>query len=352
MPPLARLATVLLAAAAASFLGACTPLSITFTLGARDGRLKESTVIDDSAAWRADKIALIDVQGVLVETPPGRALGLIGGGSSPVDEFVARLKRAEEDPRIRAVVLRINSPGGSVTASDTMYRELRRFREATGKPVVASLGEVAASGAYYLALGADEIVAQPTSITASIGVIIPTINVSEGLRRIGVVARSVKSGANKDLANPLEPMRDSQYAVLQSMVDEFYARFRALVVERRTAAPNALDAAHLDELTDGRVVTGAQAVRAGLADREGDLRDAFERAKALAGIEHARLIKFYGEYDPPPRTPYAAAGPHAIPSGAAPSGATEINLFRIDGLTDLGGPAGAVAYYLWLPQAP
>lgn len=348
-----RPASLLAALCLALLLPACGPLSVTFTLGARDGKLREATVMDDGGKGSsAAKIALIDVRGVIAETSPTRALGLLDAGPSPVDEFVARLKKAAEDDSVRAVILRINSPGGSVAASELMYNELRRFRESTGKPVVASLSEVAASGGYYLALGADEIVAQPTSITASIGVIIPTINVSEGLRRIGVVSRSVKSGQNKDIANPLEPMRDSQYAVLQSMVDEFYASFRALVVERRTIAPNALDTARLDELTDGRVVTGAQAVRTGLADREGDLRDAFERAKALAGVERARLVKFYGEYDPPPRTAYATAGPHAIPSGAGPSGAIEINLLRIDGLTDLGGPSGAVAYYLWLPQVP
>lgn len=346
MPPLPRLTAVLLAAAAALLLGACAPLSVTFTLGARDGRLKESTVIEDSAAWRPDKVALIDVHGVLIETPPGRALGLIGGGPSPVDEFVARLKLAEDDPRVRAVVLRINSPGGSVTASDTMYRELRRFRETTGKPVVASLGEVAASGAYYLALGADEIVAQPTSITASIGVIVPTINVSEGLGRIGVVARSVKSGANKDLANPLEPMRDSHYAVLQSMVDEFYARFRALVVERRTdGAATPLDPSRLDELTDGRVVTGAAAVRAGLADREGGLRDAFARAKALAGITDANLIMYHDRLDMPPRTPYAVPAAHAAAADPAPPNVSLISI-------DLGAIGTKLspgnAYYLWL----
>lgn len=343
------LPAALLAVAFALLGAACGPVSMTFVLGARDGKLRETTVLaDEGKGLSAAKVALIDVRGLIAESPPSRALGLISGGPGPVDEFVARLQKAEEDGNVRAVIVRINSPGGSVAASQLMYNELRRFRETTGKPVVASLGEVAASGGYYLALGADEIVAQPTSITASIGVIIPTINVSEGLRRIGVVSRSVKSGENKDLANPLEPMRDQQYAVLQAMVDEFYAAFRGLVVERRSSAPNALVTARLDELTDGRVVTGAEAVRAGLADHEGDLRDAFERAKSLAGIEKARLVKYYGQYDPPPRTAYATTG------APPPQASADPNVLMLD-LGPLAPGASltpGTAYYIWTAAVP
>lgn len=339
----------LLAAACTLLTASCGPLSMTFVLGARDGKLREAEVLaDEGRGLGAAKVALIDVRGVIAETSPSRALGLLDAGPGPVDEFVARLQKAEEDGGVKAVVLRINSPGGSVAASELMYNELRRFRETTGKPVVASLGEVAASGGYYLALGADEIVAQPTSITASIGVIIPTVNVSEGLRRIGVVSRSVKSGENKDIANPLEPMRDTQYAVLQGMVDEFYASFRGLVVERRTGAPNALVTARLDELTDGRVVTGAEAVRAGLADHEGDLRAAFERAKSLAGIEKAKLVKYYGQYDMPPRTAYATT---AAPT---PQATGEVNVLTLDlgGLTGGASLTPGTAYYIWTAATP
>lgn len=319
-----------------ALLTSCAPLSITFTLGAKDRPLRETTVIEDQGA--SAKVALIDVRGTIIDAARP---GLLSSGSNPVDDLVARLKLAEEDSSVRAVVLRINSPGGSVTASDTMYREVRRFATVTKKPVIASLGEVAASGGYYLALSCDEIVTQPTTITASIGVIIPTINVSDGLKRIGIVARSVKSGVNKDLANPLEPMREGQYAVLQGMVDEFYARFRGLVVERR---PN-LDTGRIDELTDGRVVTGMEAIKAGLADREGDLRDAFGRAKELAGLKAAYLVKYHEE-STTPRTAYGAG------ADAAPApGPTEVNLVQVQ-LGDLLGSADAGstnAYYLWAP---
>lgn len=320
----------------ALLLPACSPLSVTFTLGGRPGELKEATVMQDKGGGA--KVVMIDVRGLIVDAPRP---GLFSAGASPVDELVARLKLAEEDSSVKAVVLRINSPGGSVTASDTMYREVRRFCEVTKKPVVASFGEIAASGGYYLALAADEIVTQPTTITASIGVIMPTVNVSDGLRRIGVVARSVKSGENKDLANPMEPMREGQYAVLQGMVDEFYGRFRGLVVARRPG----LDTGRIDELTDGRIVTGAEAVRAGLADREGDLRDAFARAKTLAGLPSARLVKYHTGIARP-LTPYSAEA-EAATGGAG--GASEVNLVQFDfGEGGLGGLlGGGNAYYLW-----
>lgn len=228
-----------------------------------------------------------------------------------------------------------------------MYNEVRRFRERTGKPVVAALGEVAASGGYYLALAADEIIAQPTTITGSVGVIIPTINLSAGMQKIGIVSRSIKSGANKDLANPLEPMREGQYQVLQHMVDQFYQGFRDRVLTRR--APR-FDASRADELLDGRVFTGAEAASLGLVDSTGGVREAFDRARALAGLDKASLIKYHTEAGGTrPRTAYAEA-----PAGA---GSTfEFNLVRIDGAGSLigldGGGGGCRAYYLWAPSLP
>jgi protease-4 len=334
-------------------LPGCLPRSVTFHFAPVDQRLEETTVIDEDATAR---VALIDVRGLIVDGPQD---SFLGQGTNLIDDVVARLAKAEKDSQVKAVILRINSPGGSVSASDTIYAEVRRFADRTHKPVVASLAEVAASGGYYIALAADEIVAQPTTITGSIGVIIPTINVSEGLSRIGIVSRSVKSGANKDLANPLEPMRDSQYAVLQHMVDEFYGRFKGLVVERRSAtAPDrrVLDTSRIDALTDGRVVTGAEAAAAGLVDREGGVRDAFERAKAMAGLPRAQLVKYHAEDAPKPRTAYALASP--IPAGGAgalrpDADSSELNLINIEvGAGALTGLRPCNAYYLWTGGSP
>ncbi|MBC7772788.1 MAG: signal peptide peptidase SppA [Pyrinomonadaceae bacterium] len=322
-----------------SCLSGCMPTSVTFNFGADDGKLDESVVIADAGG--GPKILLIDVRGLIIDGPQK---GLFSNGLGPVDDLVARLGKAEADPEVKAVVLRINSPGGSVSASDTMYREVRRFCDKTKKPVVASLGEVAASGGYYLALATDRIVTQPTTITGSIGVIIPTLNVSEGLSRIGITSRSIKSGANKDLANPLEPMREGHYAVLQGMVDEFYERFKELVVSRRVNITG-----KLDELTDGRVVSGAEAVRAGLADAEGDLRDSFETAKQLARLDSAQLVKYHPRGSPRPRTAYASTDLPPPSSGSSQAGDTEINLLQLR-LGDVpGGLSGAGIYYLWMP---
>ncbi|MGE3109812.1 MAG: signal peptide peptidase SppA [Phycisphaerales bacterium] len=318
-----------------SFLSGCMPTSVTFNFGVDDGKLNAAKVMTEPGA--SVNVAVIDVRGLIVDAPRP---GLLTSQSSPVDDLVSRLNAAESDPSIKAVILRIDSPGGTVSASDTMYREVRRFAEQSHKPVVASLGEVAASGGYYLALAADHIVAQPTSITASIGVIMPTMNFSEGMSRIGITSRSIKSGANKDLANPFEPMRESQYAILQAMIDEFYHRFRSLVEQRRPDLR-----ANVDELTDGRVVTGANAVTVGLADSEGNLRDAFERAKQLAGVRHANLIKFHPKNSPTPRSAYAAT-PRMNPD--APAGSVQTGLVNID-LGSLPLDEFGAAYYLWRP---
>src|SRR5690606_20290868 len=293
------------------------------------------------------KVVMIDVRGLIADR---REPFLIGRGGSPVDDLVAQLRKAEKDSAVKAVVLRINSPGGTVTASDVMYREVRRFAEESGKPVVASMSEIAASGGYYLALAADYMMAEPTTITGSIGVLIPTVNVSEGLGRIGIKSRSVVSRPNKDIANPLEPMVESHYAILQQLVDEYYALFRQRVIERRGGVGPSLsgltrrelDASRIDELTDGRVVTGASAEAAGLVDATGGVHEAFEAAKSLAGVKKARLVKYHREDEDKPRSPYASA-----PVGPAETGGTEINLLQLQMNGGIpGGVETAGAYYL------
>lgn len=333
--------------AVVALMTGCSPVTVSLTLFADESKLLETTVDTDQNAGE-NKVAVIDVRGLISEKEDG---GLLSGGSSSVDELVARLRIAENDRAVKAVVLRINSPGGTVTASDMMYREVRRFVDETKKPVIASLGEVAASGGYYLALSADRIIAEPTTITGSIGVIIPTVNVSEGLSKIGIKSRSIKSGKNKDLANPLEPMREEQYVVLQGTVDEFYARFKGLVIERRSRAAaegtTSLDQTQLEDLTDGRIVTGMKATEVGLVDQTGGIREAFKLAKSLAGIDRAKMVKYYPEGGTRPRSAYAQS---FLPQpGASRDG--EINLIQIraGSMGPFGNVGFAGAYYLWMP---
>ncbi len=319
---------IVLLALVTLFTSGCLPDRIVVNLRGDEGSLQESLVFAGPSGRSGPKIALIDLRGLIADAS---APGLIGSAANPVDEFVARLARASDDPEVRAVVLRINSPGGTVTGSDTIYRELRRFRERTGKPIIACLSEVAASGGYYVALAADEIIATPTTITGSVGVIMQTVNVSRGLSMIGVDARSVVSGPNKTLASPLEPAREEHYAILQGLVDEFYGRFRGLVEERRSG----VGVADLDRCTDGRVVTGADAARVGLVDATGDVHHAVERAMKLASLTRARVVKYHGSGESVrsvyARTETADSGVSVQVSG--------------DGLGFL--PAGF--YYLWRP---
>jgi len=306
------------------------------TLGQGDMPLRESAVMAESDGPK--KVAMIEVQGLIADA---RVPGLLSAGENPVDEVVARLRRAEKDERVGAVLLRINSPGGTVTGSDVLYRELRGFRERSGKPIVVSMSEIATSGGYYAALAADRIVANPTTITGSIGVIIPTYNFSGGMNRLGIVARSIKSGENKDLANPLEPMREGQYAVLQTMVDEMYARFKTLVAARRPMVkPEDFDAA-----TDGRVYSGEHAIQIGLVDELGGIPEAFTAAKTLAGLGRAKLIQYTPEGSPLPRTAYARNSQSTEASG------TSVNLLQLNmagGISTMQYGTSGV-YYLWIP---
>lgn len=326
-------------------LAACAPLRVSFDIGfVREG-VRETVVERDPGAGSA-KVALIHVSGLLADAdqPPG----LFGGGSNPVDELVASLDRAAKDANVRAVLLRVNSPGGTVTASDIIYREIRRFRAKTGKPVVVSMGELAASGGYYISLAADRVLAEPTTTTGSIGVIFQTFNVSEALERFGVRARAITSGPNKDLASPFARERDAQYAILQANVDELYSRFRHLVLERR---PN-LPAERVDEATDGRIFTGAAAADLGLVDEVGGVRDAFDAAKSLAGLKSARLVMYHRAGDAP-RSPYAssASAPPPPSAGAGRSGAGGVNLLQVN--LSAARALGWIEpgfYYLWTPH--
>lgn len=313
-------------------LAGCSPIRFRVTIGPDDERLEETVVLADPRPGR-HKIAMIDLSGLIADRRPP---GLLAPGENPVDAFLAALKKAEEDSRVRAVLVRINSPGGTVSASDILYEELRLFSDRTGKPVVAHLGEIAASGGYYIALGADTIVAHPSGVTGSIGVIIPTINLADGLGRIGITGRSVVSGPNKNIASPIEPAQEEHYRILQSMVDEMHGRFVEKVRNRRPG----LDPADLAGATDGRVFTGSRAVELGLADRTGGLREAFEEAKSRAGIERASLVKYHAE-GRTLRTPYA--------TGPAPS-ASDGAFFELRMGAGTGELTPGRAYFVW-PQA-
>jgi protease-4 len=245
----------------------------------------EETVIEDSKRWLCcDKIAIIDVNGMIVNA---RSSGLFGDGDNPVSLFRERLDAAAEDRHVKAVVLRINSPGGAVTASDIMYKDLLNFREKTGKPVVVCMMDVAASGAYYLSMAATYIYAHPTTVTGSIGVIMSLYDASGLAAKIGIASNPIKSGPIKDIGNPLREMTPEEREVLQGLVNDFYSQFVHIVSTGRHMPED-----EVRKLADGRVYGGLEAKALHLVDEVGYVEDAIGCAKSLAHICDATIVAY------------------------------------------------------------
>jgi protease-4 len=190
---------------------------------------------------------------------------------------------------VKALLLRINSPGGTVTGSDLLYREILRFKQERRVPVVAQMMGLATSGGYYVAMAADEIHAQPTSVTGSIGVVFTGVNLTGLMEKIGVEDQTLTSGDFKDAGSMLRPMRPEERDQLQSVLDDLYARFLAVVQEGRSE----LDAEQVALLADGRIYSASQALERGLIDEIGSIDDALRRTRELAGVKRARAVTYH-----------------------------------------------------------
>jgi protease-4 len=273
--------------------------------------LVETTVSTDSGFLVTDKVVVVDVDGLLFNQ---RGDGLFGPHDNPVSLFVEKIDKAEKDTQVRALVLRINSPGGGVTASDIMYRRLAQFKKERKVPVIAAIEDVGASGGYYIACGADTIMAAPTSITGSIGVIVQTFSLSGTMAKLGIDTKAITSGPMKDMGSPFKPLSADDQKVLQEMVTEFYGRFLDIVAAGRPK----MKREDVKKLADGRIYTGAQAAADGLVDTVGDVKDAITEAKQRAGIKAARVVM----YDRP-------WGYKANVYSAAGVGGTQINLLNL-----------------------
>jgi len=277
-----------------------------------DESLRQTVVRSDPGILVSDKIALIDVDGVLLN----QRKGLLTSGDNPVSLFVEKLDKAQADRNVKAVVLRINSPGGGVTASDIMYERLLRFRREKGVPVIAALEDVAASGGYYVACGADVIVAQPTTVTGSIGVIMQLFSLSGTMKMLRIDARAITSGPHKDMASPFKPLDAADTAILRGIVDEFYGRFLAVVGKSRTK----LSAERIRALADGRVYTGRQALDNGLVDKLGYVDDAIALAKKACGARRVKVVMYHRPMG------YRA---NVYSASAVPAAGSQINLINI-----------------------
>ena len=272
------------------FIGGCGAGAFEVRIIPDEQELHETEIKRDRGFFVTDKIAVIDIDGIMTNSQQG---GLMRRGDNPVSTFLEKLDKAANDKDVKAVVLRLNSPGGSVSASDMMYHSLLEFKKKTGKPVIASMTGVACSGAYYLACGCDGIIAQRSCVTGSIGTIMQTISVAGTMEKIGVKAVAIKSGKMKDMASPLHDMRKDEQELLQQIIDEFYEQFLGVVADGRKG----IDKKRLRELADGRVFTAEQALKEKLIDRIGYSTDGVQWAKEMAGVEKFRTVIYHRPQD-------------------------------------------------------
>jgi protease IV len=239
--------------------------TIFWVLGAGLGGLFLLNLVFPDFDWSTeDRIALIRIEGVIMDS----------------QATIEELRRFGENPSVKAIVLRIDSPGGGVVPSQEIHDAVKRIRLKHNKTVIASMGSVAASGGYYIAAAADRIVANPGTLTGSIGVIMETANVEGLLQKIGVEGVVIKSGRYKDVGSPLRKMDEEERGLLQTVMDDVHKQFIEAVAEGRS-----IEMGEAQRLADGRIFTGRQAKDVKLVDELGDLEDAIQLAADVAGID-------------------------------------------------------------------
>lgn len=222
------------------------------------------------------RVGVIYIEGPIVG---GSSTYSLFGVQSGSESIMMRLRMAADDPSVKAVVLRINSPGGSAAASQEIAQEMKRL-SLSGKPVVVSMADAAASGAYWISAGADKIIANPATITGSIGVIMPVQNYVELYDKLGIEMENITSGKHKDMGSPSRPLTDEERNILKSMVNDIYNQFIEVVAEGRN-----MKLEEVKKIADGRIFTGRQALELGLVDELGNYYDAVAAAAELAGIK-------------------------------------------------------------------
>ncbi len=292
-------------------------------------RMQEVVLIKSKAK---EKILVIDLNGpIAVKHNPG----ILNRGGDLLSKVYFRLKKASEDPMVRGIIMRLDTPGGESTASDIIYNEILRFKEKTKIPVVALMMGVAASGGYYVACGCDTIIAHPTSITGSIGVIAVLPGVKKMLNKVGIEVNIIKSGKMKDAGSPFKDLSEEERAYIQEMVDEFYRNFLQVVLRNREPF---LSMEEIKKVADGRVYHAKKALELKLIDEIGYFDDALKKVFKLASIQDANLIAY--TYHPLRKTNiYANSSSQGNPFSL------EIKAFE-----NLFPSLKTGFYYLWLPH--
>jgi protease-4 len=313
------------------FLTGCGQTAFHVELVPADRQLEETQIQRDVGLFISNKIAIIDVDGLLVNRRKG---GWLRGGENPVSLFIEKLDKAATDKSVKTVVLRLNSPGGTVAASDIMYHSLTKFRRITGKPVIACVLGLGCSGAYYIACGCDGIIAQPSSVVGNIGSVFQAFSVAGTMEKIGIKAVTIKSGELKDMASPLHDLSDEERKVLEGIIGYHSEQFFEVVLKGRKK----IDEQKMAELSDGRVFTAEQALEQGLIDKVGYLDDGIKWAKEMAGVNKSRVVIYNRPSSYKPNA-YSVASANA--EGISPL----LNLELPDWL-DTGG---VQFLYLWQP---
>src|SRR6478752_7258540 len=274
------------------FVALCASLFVNFVLMIaafqRVGGIKEAEpiprfreiLLQRGARATADKIAVITMRGLISTSIPGNV------SDSMVDDMRAALQQAREDSRVKAIVLEVDSPGGEVTASDAIYNALVKTR--AKKPVVVYMDSLAASGGYYVSCGGKFLMANETTITGSIGVIIQTLNYEQLFNKIGLASVVFKSGKFKDMLNGARPMTPEEREYVQNFVMKTYDKFLGIVAKERNLPADGLR----NSIADGRIFSGKEALENKLIDGVGQIEDAYAKAKQLGGAPEATVVRY------------------------------------------------------------
>ncbi len=235
------------------------------------------------------KVARVDISGVIMQGKQGSIFSM---GRDPVETALREIRTATHDSDVKALILVVDSPGGGITASDMIYNELLKFKKSDpSRKIVALFGDVAASGGYYVASAADYIVAHPTTITGSIGVLISALNFKGFGDKYGIKSVSITSGKNKDMLNPLRDLSEEQQKLLQVTIDDMYKRFVKIVAEGRR-----LPDEEVIKVADGRILTASEALECKLIDRIGYWDDAMSATAKLLKVQTVKVIRYQEEF--------------------------------------------------------
>jgi len=232
------------------------------------------------------KVVRMELTGEITRESDG---GLFQTPYDKVEDLIRAIRAARHDEEVKAIILEVDSPGGGITPSDEIYYELLRFKQSTeGRKVVIFMRDLAASGGYYVSMAGDWLIAEPTAIVGSIGVIMQSLNWKTLSDKIGVTDTTIKSGDNKDMLNPFRESDPKEIALLQEMIDQMHKRFRSIVSTGRGIAE-----ADLENLTDGRIFTSDQAVELKLIDQVGYWDDAVAKTAELLGEANVKVVRYY-----------------------------------------------------------